>query len=200
MTQAYRGSVGGRCGQGPGRSAGGFTLIELIVTVVMASVLIAIAVPNFSSLIKNNRLAVSANDLLAALQLARSEAVKRKEVMTLCASSESVSSDDPGCTASTDWTDGWILFVDADDDGLRTTGAGSPELLIEVGEGTAGRGLTAVGAGAVAASVRFGRNGTASAGGTISICDDQGVPRSRAVKIEQYTGRTYIQEGAGACP
>ncbi len=55
----------------------GFTLLELIVTVVVASILLTVAVPSFTTLIRSNRAASEANALLTMLTLARSEAIKR---------------------------------------------------------------------------------------------------------------------------
>lgn len=55
----------------------GFTMIELMITVVVLAIIAAIAVPSFQTLVENNRITTQSNALLGALQLARSEAIKR---------------------------------------------------------------------------------------------------------------------------
>lgn len=55
----------------------GFTLIELMVTVAVLAIVLSLGVPSFNSLIINNRLTTQANALVASINLARSEAIKR---------------------------------------------------------------------------------------------------------------------------
>jgi len=64
----------GRCQHPPHR---GFTLVELLVTLVVAGLLVAVAVPSFNRLMVSSRLTSFANELVSRLTLARSEAVKR---------------------------------------------------------------------------------------------------------------------------
>ena len=55
----------------------GFTLIELMITLAVAAILITAALPSFNEFIKNNRLTTQANNFIATLNLARSEAPAR---------------------------------------------------------------------------------------------------------------------------
>lgn len=87
---------------GPGGSRG-FTIIELAVTLAVVGVIAAIAVPSLQALINVNRLAGTAGELTAALQVARSEAVRRNARVTVCAGSAGV------CSGSTTWTN-WTVF------------------------------------------------------------------------------------------
>ena len=72
----------------------GFTLVELLITIVVISVLLATGVPAFLDFIKNNRLTAQTNELVSAIQLARSEAVKRGTNTIVCASSNGTSCSD----------------------------------------------------------------------------------------------------------
>ena len=93
----------------------GLSLIELLVTLFVVSILLAIGGPQFSQFISNNRMAASVNEFNISLHLARTEAIKRNAFVTLCASS-TWDSDDPTCDVNGDFSDGWIVFVDADFD------------------------------------------------------------------------------------
>ena len=91
----------------------GFTLVELMVTLVIAAILLTAGVPSFTTLIKNNRLTTSTNELVGALTLARSEAVKRGLRVTVCKSADQASCD----TSGTGWQQGWIVFTDENNSG-----------------------------------------------------------------------------------
>jgi len=87
----------------------GFTLMELMVTVAIAGILLGVAIPSFTSIIASNRLTSYANELVTALNFARSEAVKQGIRITLCKSTNGSS-----CTTSNtvNWFQGWIIFTD----------------------------------------------------------------------------------------
>ena len=67
---------------GPGKGRG-LTLIELVVTVLVAGILIAIAIPSFNQMFQKNRLKGAAERLAAETQLARAEALARREPITV---------------------------------------------------------------------------------------------------------------------
>jgi len=81
----------------------GFTLVELMVTLAVLVILLTIAAPSFQNVTLGSRLSSYANSLVASAHLARSEAIKRNAVVTLC-----VSSDGTSCGAG-DWAQGWIV-------------------------------------------------------------------------------------------
>lgn len=92
------------------------TLVELLIVIVVLSVLLALGAPEMQNFIKNNRLTGQANDLVVAVQLARSEAVKRGTRGIICASD-----DEATCKTgadSDDWSTGWIVYSDIDQDGI----------------------------------------------------------------------------------
>jgi type IV fimbrial biogenesis protein FimT len=82
----------------------GFTLYELMVTLAVAAIILSFGVPGFMSFIDNNRATTDANDLITALNLARSEATRRGAPVTVCRST-----DGAICSAGTDWSVGWIV-------------------------------------------------------------------------------------------
>lgn len=93
------------------RRATGFTLVELMVVIAVAGILTALALPSFSTSIRNSRLAGATNEFIGAVNLARSEAVKTNRGGTICASSN-------GTSCSTDWGAGWIVFSDLNRNGI----------------------------------------------------------------------------------
>lgn len=96
----------------------GFTLVELLITIVVVSILLSTAVPSIMQMIKNNRVTTQANKLVTAIQLARNEAVKRGSRSTICAANTAL--DD--CSGSTDWSGGWIVFSNLGNDLSADTG------------------------------------------------------------------------------
>lgn len=88
----------------------GFTLIELMVTVAVLVIVLSIAIPSFSNMLLNNRISTTAYEVQAAMQLARSEAVQRKRVVTLCRANAAFTK----CEDGKDWTQGWLLVAGDD--------------------------------------------------------------------------------------
>jgi type IV fimbrial biogenesis protein FimT len=83
----------------------GFTLLELMVAITVLGILTALAVPSFTTTINRNRLAGQSNELLAAMQFARSEAIRTSASVTFCgaASADADGDDDCASGAQTHW-------------------------------------------------------------------------------------------------
>jgi type IV fimbrial biogenesis protein FimT len=90
----------------------GFTLIEMLITIVVVTILLAIGVPSFQEFIKNNRISGQSNNLVISIQLARNEAIKRGTGAVVCAST-----DQATCSGNDDWSTGWIVYSDVGQDG-----------------------------------------------------------------------------------
>ncbi len=94
----------------------GFTLLELMVTVGVAAILLSVGVPSFRTVIMDNRLVRDSNQFVASINLARSSAIRFQRNATIC-TSDDYSANTPTCAGTTDWSNGWIVWVDKDRDG-----------------------------------------------------------------------------------
>ena len=88
-----------------------YSLLELLLTLTLASVVIVIGAPALQNLIAKNRQIIEINALSHAVYLARKESIMRHAYISLCPSA-----DGRQCLSSRDWSTGWILFVNADRD------------------------------------------------------------------------------------
>jgi type IV fimbrial biogenesis protein FimT len=95
------------------RTQAGFTLYELLITVVIIGVILTFAVPNLQDFARNSRMTSTANDLLSAFHLARSESSRAKTNITICPSGD-------GNSCGGAWDQGLIVFVDENGDLTRS--------------------------------------------------------------------------------
>ena len=104
---------------GPGRAecSAGFTLLELLITMAVATILLTIAIPSFQYVTNSNRIAGEINGLLGDLEFARSEAIKEGQYVSVCASA-----DGQSCSNSQAWQSGWIVFVNPGNNPAVTPG------------------------------------------------------------------------------
>lgn len=144
----------------------GFTLIELIITVTIAAIVMAIGIPSFRETINRNRLTTATNELVGALNLSRSEAIKRGVRVTLCPSS--------GADCETvGYEKGWIVFNDLNNNAKLDTG----ETVIRV-FGKLADGITLTGNSNVDTYISYTGDGVsrlnsgAFQAGTLTICKD----------------------------
>jgi type IV fimbrial biogenesis protein FimT len=98
---------------------GGFSLVETMLVLGVMAILVALAVPSFHGLIQNLRITTAANELFAAINLTRSEAIKRGARVDL-------TTTDP----QSDWEHGWVVFIDKN--GTRKPDTGD-EIIFERG-------------------------------------------------------------------
>jgi len=104
-------------------SNSGFTLIELMVTLAVVAILMIIGVPSFETVINSNRLTSAANELVAAIQVARNEAIRFNRRAVVCLSTNPNIGAAPTCAADNATNAiGWIAFVDADRNGTFNAG------------------------------------------------------------------------------
>ena len=87
-------------------SSAGFTLVELMVTLFIAAILFTVAVPTFTETIASNRLTTQANDIVAAVTSARSEAIVRNQNIALCRIDTAT---DTTCSTSAGTWENWLI-------------------------------------------------------------------------------------------
>ncbi len=103
-----------------------FTLIELMVTLAVLAIVLAVAIPSFNTQIQNNRSLALGEDFTTALSFARSEAVKRGGPVTLCASNAAQAD------CGNDWDNGWLIAVDAADETAAAPSVDSADDILRV--------------------------------------------------------------------
>ncbi|MDH3451792.1 MAG: GspH/FimT family pseudopilin [Gammaproteobacteria bacterium] len=178
------------------RTQTGFTLVELIIALGLAAVLLGIGVPAFTDFIRNNRMIGVTNELVTALQFARSEAVKRNNNVTIC-----ISTDGATCTGGALWESGWIVFDDVNANAV-VDGAQIVRSHAAIGGGNTVR----VTAGNVGSFVSFNGNGFPRnvAGviltATFSVCDARGAVAGVARTVQVgASGRVRSSEVIASC-
>jgi len=201
----------------------GFTLIELMITLAIVAILLTVGVPSLKTFMQGNQLIASTNELVSALHVARSEAIKLNLRVSVCESS-----DGANCTATGNWENGWIVFVDGNGTtpgDLQNTGspcAGlNTDCLLRIHGGFNDKQLTVKGidanTGAPISSFTFTSRGLpkvsanapagASEGGVFSICSLDGTGSaastidSRAVTLS-LSGRVRASTNTAviSCP
>lgn len=160
--------------------ARGVTLLELVMSLAVVAILATIAVPGFNALRHGSERATAVNSFVHAVFLARSEAIKRGQVVTICKSV-----DGQTCASrAAEWRSGWIVFVNGDRDDPPQRDPGEPLLWTYAGWP---RGHIVSNREAYS----FRAYAQAGVNGTVVFCDPRGSAQARAVIISQ-TGRPRV--------
>lgn len=112
----------------------GFTLVELLVTIVIIAILATLGVPSFTQFLRNWQRDSATKAFMTHVQLARTEAIKTSRKVVMCTSANGTSC--ASGAGSTNWKQGWVVFVDADSDDDLDTSKG--DRILAVRSGSAG--------------------------------------------------------------
>lgn len=164
----------------------GFTLVELLITLSVGSILLAVAVPNYQTFVQNNRMTTQNNRFASALMLAKSEAVKRSSWVTICPSTSGT-----GCTGGTTWSNGWLIFADPNND--KAVNAGEEIIKVDAAI-TGGNTLTSGNSAITFAGSGFSQGSIA----TFTLCDHRGSSHSKVLELNKL-GRLRAETGTGTC-
>jgi type IV fimbrial biogenesis protein FimT len=161
------------------RTQPGFTLFELLVTITVAAMVIAIGVPSFAKFGARNRQAAEINALFHAVHLARKTSIMRRQVISLCPSTDGLR-----CAPGRDWSMGWLMFENLDRDEPPQVDAAEPVISFH----------------AVDERVRVSANRRGftlrathlrATNGTLIVCDRAGRIPAKALVVS-YTGRPRV--------
>ncbi len=175
----------------------GFTILELMVTVAVAGILSMVVVPELSIFLKNSAARQTTFDMMSALTIARSEAIKRGSRVLLCRTADPHASV-PICGGDTkDWSTGWLVFIAEDGDSEFDVGT---DILVTVGDATS-NGISLFTNNITDASLEFRSDGSIGAAGTARfvICDDRGTEAGRQLNVTRV-GRPDVEVGTSASP
>lgn len=182
----------------------GFTLVELLVTIAILGILMAIALPNYQQFILNTRMTTQANEFLTMLNLTRSEAVKRNARVTMCKSSNGTACVVTALSeSSASWQSGWIIFVDGATAGIIDGTDDTMKLRVQ---GALAGGSTLVGNSNVINYVSYVSNGRAQLDnggiqiGTFTLCSSVAAAKGREIVLTKGAGRARVNQPPIVCP
>ena len=191
----------------------GFTLVELLVVLTISAVLVAAGIPSFVWLMRTTRVSNAANNLSAAFERARSEAVRRGAIVSVCRTLDPNAPEATlACTnaagggyALGDWSSGWVMFEkrSATAAGVFDQAGGDVVLQREqsVTPGASRLLIQSNVAGAAVAYDRFASAASSTPSFTIDSRDIATVPlsgASRCLVVAAVTGRVLIRKPTGA--
>lgn len=188
---------------------GGFTLVELMVTLAVLAILIGVAIPSFSTLMASNRLTAATNNFVTAINLARMEALRRNQRVTLCKAAPGATSCDTSPSSS--WGNGWVVFAEGGTAASLSLDT-STDTILSRGGGNLPADILVLGNGAAQTYISYVPDGTSRLFGggffaaTVRVCSTSASltndTRARDIVISN-SGRIILQTPTGVsntCP
>lgn len=144
------------------RRSSGFTLTELMVVVAILAVLLAIGLPSFNDTFQRNRVATMSNEVIGALSLARSEAIRTTRGGGMCPTTNGTA------CAGTSWNGGWLVWANQ---GTVDTTFDTGDLMTRRIDARPAMTMTVVATGTTTAlgSITFDARGRVTAPATITL-------------------------------
>ena len=171
------------------KHSAGFTLVELMITLLISAIVLGFSMPGISTLLERNRLQTSADSLFTGLMLTRSEALKRNRSVSMCKSSNGTS-----CTPGTLWHQGWLVYTDNDGDNVV-----DPNEVLRVESAMRAGDTMLVSGSDFTDEISYNTDGSASGTGTFILCNADGdVEFGREVEVE-ITGRPRLRSSTPDC-
>jgi type IV fimbrial biogenesis protein FimT len=165
------------------KTSQGFTRVELLVTLLVATLLLTLGVPAMRDFVLDGRIVAATNNFVTSVNLARATAIKQQRNAQICVST-TWNNSPPTCTGGTNWTDGWVVWVDQDAD----TVLDANEVLRVSETQTGGTSLV----GAASTLFQYDPTGFVNAGDTVDICDGRAGETGRRVTVAA-TGRVNMR-------
>ncbi len=162
----------------------GFTLIEVLVVLAVIVITMRLAAPSFQQFTRENRHVTQSNDFLASLRYARNQAVTKRMYVTVCGSTDGSTCD------SSQWEQGWIVYLDNDSD--RQVDAG--EEILKVYKSLSGSNSLRAILFTSANSVQFRPTGWVDSTGSFVLCDGRGASSARGISIN-ISGQARVNPG-----
>ncbi len=154
----------------------GFTLIELLTVLLIVIITMVSGMPSLINTLQEQKLTSQANDIIATLNLARAESVKRQQTVSI--------------RKNTKWSNGWTVFVDLNSDGTKS----GSDILIKTITGVGPDSLT-ISSNDFSSYLSYEPTGEANSPGVINLCPDSSIDSSRRITIEG-SGRMMVSKGS----
>lgn len=179
----------------------GFTLVELMISVALLAVMLAVGIPSFTTMTQKNNLATASNRFVSSIALTRSEAISRNTTVVMC----NINPASNACDTNGLWESGWVVWVDLDGDNVieEPNEALNSEVIHREDAMPTGYTLRAT---TYSNRITFAPTGEASgdiasAADTFRLCDNsQNVVNSRSINFNAV-GRAWVTTNpVAACP